>query len=106
MITGYTSNFLRNLADEAGIPKTLDSDSLAGIKTHQYCTYNQTTKMRATTLTLILIWPNGALVVNNSRRISKVVSLLKLAGNAMRQAGGGKSRIGSYPNKTMEANQQ
>ena len=32
---------LRNLADEAGIPKTLDSDSLAGIKTHQYCTYNQ-----------------------------------------------------------------
>lgn len=32
---------LRNLADEAGIPKTLDSDSLAGIKTHQYCTNNQ-----------------------------------------------------------------
>lgn len=32
---------LRNLADEAGLPKTLDSDSLAGIKTHQYCTYNQ-----------------------------------------------------------------
>lgn len=32
---------LRNLADEAGIPKTLDSNSLAGIKTHQYCTNNQ-----------------------------------------------------------------
>ena len=32
---------LRNLADEAGLPKTLDSDSLAGIKTHQYCTNNQ-----------------------------------------------------------------
>lgn len=32
---------LRDLADEAGIPKTLDSDSLAGIKTHEYCTYNQ-----------------------------------------------------------------
>lgn len=32
---------LRNLADEAGIPKTLDSDDLSGIKTHEYCTYNQ-----------------------------------------------------------------
>jgi glucan-binding repeat-containing protein len=32
---------LRNLADEAGIPKTLDSDELEGIKTHYYCTYNQ-----------------------------------------------------------------
>ena len=32
---------LRNLADEAGIPKTLDSGSLAGIKTHEYCTYHQ-----------------------------------------------------------------
>lgn len=32
---------LRNLAAEAGIPKTLDSASLAGIKTHQYCTNNQ-----------------------------------------------------------------
>nr|DAT15926.1 MAG TPA: hypothetical protein [Caudoviricetes sp.] len=32
---------LRNLADEAGLPKTLDSGSLAGIKTHQYCTNNQ-----------------------------------------------------------------
>ena len=32
---------LRNLADEAGIPKTLDSDALEGIKTHEYCTYNQ-----------------------------------------------------------------
>nr|DAS00969.1 MAG TPA: hypothetical protein [Caudoviricetes sp.] len=32
---------LRELADEAGIPKTLDSDSLAGIKSHEYCTYNQ-----------------------------------------------------------------
>ena len=34
-------NFLRELADEAGIPKTLDDDNLAGIKTHHYCTYNQ-----------------------------------------------------------------
>lgn len=32
---------LRELADEAGLPKTLDSGSLTGIKTHQYCTYNQ-----------------------------------------------------------------
>ena len=32
---------LRNLADEAGLPKTLDSDDLEGIKTHYYCTYNQ-----------------------------------------------------------------
>lgn len=32
---------LRNLADEAGIPKTLDSDALEGIKTHEYCTYHQ-----------------------------------------------------------------
>lgn len=32
---------LRDLADEAGIPKTLDSDTLEGIKTHEYCTYHQ-----------------------------------------------------------------
>ena len=32
---------LRDLADQAGIPKTLDSADLAGIKTHEYCTYNQ-----------------------------------------------------------------
>ena len=32
---------LRNLADEAGLPKTLDTSSLAGIKTHEYCTNNQ-----------------------------------------------------------------
>ena len=32
---------LRTLADEAGIPKTLDSDALEGIKTHEYCTYHQ-----------------------------------------------------------------
>ncbi|VLM60838.1 autolysin [Streptococcus pneumoniae] len=32
---------LRNLADEAGLPKTLDTGSLAGIKTHEYCTNNQ-----------------------------------------------------------------
>ena len=32
---------LRELADEAGLPKTLDSDSLEGIKSHEYCTYNQ-----------------------------------------------------------------
>lgn len=32
---------LRNLAAEAGLPKTLDTGSLAGIKTHEYCTNNQ-----------------------------------------------------------------
>ena len=32
---------LRNLAEEAGIPVTLDTDDLAGIKTHEYCTNNQ-----------------------------------------------------------------
>lgn len=32
---------LRNLADEADLPKTLDTGSLAGIKTHEYCTNNQ-----------------------------------------------------------------
>ena len=32
---------LRDLADEAGLPKTLDTDDLAGIKTHEYCTNNQ-----------------------------------------------------------------
>lgn len=32
---------LRNLADEAGLPKTLDSDALEGIKSHEYCTSNQ-----------------------------------------------------------------
>lgn len=32
---------LRNLADEAGLPKTLDSSALEGIKSHEYCTYNQ-----------------------------------------------------------------
>lgn len=32
---------LRDLAEEAGIPKTLDTDSLAGIKSHEYCTYHQ-----------------------------------------------------------------
>lgn len=32
---------LRELADEAGIPKTLDSDDLEGIKSHEYCTNNQ-----------------------------------------------------------------
>ena len=32
---------LRNLADEAGLPKTLASDALEGIKSHEYCTYNQ-----------------------------------------------------------------
>ena len=34
-------NHLRNLADQGGIPKTLDSPALEGIKTHEYCTYNQ-----------------------------------------------------------------
>ena len=29
---------LRNLADEAGLPKTLDSDALEGIKSHQQST--------------------------------------------------------------------
>ena len=32
---------LRNLADEAGLPKTLDSYALEGIKSHEYCTNNQ-----------------------------------------------------------------
>lgn len=32
---------LRNLADEAELPKTLDSDALEGIKSHEYCTNNQ-----------------------------------------------------------------
>lgn len=32
---------LRDLANQAGIPITVDSDSLDGIKTHYYCTNNQ-----------------------------------------------------------------
>lgn len=32
---------LRDLAVEGGIPVTLDTDELAGIKTHYYCTYHQ-----------------------------------------------------------------
>ena len=32
---------LRELADEAGLPKTLDSSDLEGIKSHEYCTYHQ-----------------------------------------------------------------
>lgn len=34
-------DLLRELAVEGGIPVTLDTDDLAGIKTHYYCTYNQ-----------------------------------------------------------------
>ena len=34
-------NLLRDLAVEGGIPVTLDTDDLAGIKTHYYCTYHQ-----------------------------------------------------------------
>jgi len=34
-------DLLRQLAKEAGIPCTLDTKDLAGIKTHMYCTYNQ-----------------------------------------------------------------
>lgn len=34
-------DLLRRLATEGGIPTTLDSDDLAGIKTHAYCTANQ-----------------------------------------------------------------
>lgn len=34
-------DLLRSLADEAKIPKTLDTGSLQGIKTHNYCTNNQ-----------------------------------------------------------------
>lgn len=34
-------NLARDLADEAGIPKVLDSGDLAGIKTHYFCTNNQ-----------------------------------------------------------------
>ena len=32
---------LRDLAEKAGLPKTLDSGDLEGIKSHEYCTYNQ-----------------------------------------------------------------
>lgn len=32
---------LRDLAKQAGIPVTLDSSDLAGIKTHEYCTHHQ-----------------------------------------------------------------
>ena len=32
---------LRDLANQGGIPVTVDTDSLAGIKTHYYCTNNQ-----------------------------------------------------------------
>ncbi len=32
---------LRELADEAGLPKTLDTSDLEGIKSHEYCTYHQ-----------------------------------------------------------------
>ena len=32
---------LRDLAKQAGIPTTLDSSNLAGIKTHDYCTHHQ-----------------------------------------------------------------
>lgn len=34
-------NLLRDLAKQAGIPTTLDSGDLAGIKTHEYCTMHQ-----------------------------------------------------------------
>lgn len=34
-------NLLRDLAKQAGIPTTLDSGDLAGIKTHDYCTRHQ-----------------------------------------------------------------
>ena len=34
-------DLLRRLATEGGIPTTLDSGDLAGIKTHAYCTANQ-----------------------------------------------------------------
>lgn len=34
-------DLLRQLAKEAGIPHTLDTKGLAGIKTHMFCTYNQ-----------------------------------------------------------------
>ncbi|MFD2308016.1 peptidoglycan recognition protein family protein [Enterococcus termitis] len=34
-------DLLRQLAKEAGIPLTLDTKDLAGIKTHMFCTYNQ-----------------------------------------------------------------
>lgn len=34
-------NLLRDLAKQAGIPVTLDSGDLAGIKTHDYCTRHQ-----------------------------------------------------------------
>lgn len=34
-------NLLRDLAKQAGIPTTLDTGELAGIKTHEYCTHHQ-----------------------------------------------------------------
>lgn len=34
-------DLLRQLADEAKLPKTLDTSDLSGIKTHYHCTYNQ-----------------------------------------------------------------
>lgn len=34
-------DLLRRLATEGGIPKTLDTADLAGIKTHDYCTHHQ-----------------------------------------------------------------
>ena len=55
---------LRNLADEAGLPKTLDTDDLAGIKTHD--TVPITSRITvATTSTRILILRNGVLAVNS-----------------------------------------
>ena len=82
---------LRNLADEAGIPKTLDSDSLAGIKTHQYCTYNQPRNYsdHVDPYPYLAKW---GISVSNSRKILKVV-YLKLAGNVMKPAGGGRSQM-------------
>ena len=74
---------LRNLADEAGLPKTLDSDALEGIKSHEYCTNNQ---------------PNnysdhvdrqaGASVVSNSSMILKTVLKLKKDGKKILLVGG------------------
>ena len=59
-------NLLRDLAVEGGIPVTLDTDDLAGIKTHYYCTYHQP----------------------NSRKILNKVSIVKRVGRRMIKVGG------------------
>ena len=73
-------------------PKTLDSDSLAGIKNAPILVRITSLEMQATMWIHIHILQNGALVVSNSRKILKAV-YLKLAGNVMKLAGGGRSQM-------------